>query len=132
MAGRIRAGFDMLGLAMCGAAAVLFFIRSPWTTLPAVVLIGLALVRALSTRVEARREEDRAFTQAFGRMVGALRPWAWRFTNWVRNRMTWVRERRRYKVFVCPGCHLHQRVPRGQGRIRIRCRNCGTSFEGKA
>ena len=33
-----------------------------------------------------------------------------------------------YRIFRCPNCRQKLRVPRGRGRIAIRCRKCGTEF----
>lgn len=36
-----------------------------------------------------------------------------------------------YNVFQCPGCGMNMRVPKGAGKVRVTCRQCGTSFEKK-
>ena len=46
-------------------------------------------------------------------------------------RERWV-QRKDYKFFTCPSCRTTLRVPRGQGRIKIVCRKCGSSFLGKS
>jgi hypothetical protein len=33
------------------------------------------------------------------------------------------------KVVECPKCRAQHRVPRGKGRIRITCSQCGTKFD---
>ena len=38
-------------------------------------------------------------------------------------------ERRHFK---CPNCGQQMRVPRGKGRITVRCRSCGVVFEEKS
>lgn len=40
-------------------------------------------------------------------------------------------EEKKYKVFECPNCKTKLRVPRGKGKVRITCRNCGEKFEGR-
>lgn len=39
---------------------------------------------------------------------------------------------REHKYFMCPGCNQIQRVPRGKGKIEIRCVKCGLRFERKS
>lgn len=38
---------------------------------------------------------------------------------------------RDHKYFKCPSCGQLLRVPKGKGKINVRCRNCGTSFQKK-
>ena len=37
-------------------------------------------------------------------------------------------QRKEYHIYKCPNCKQKLRVPRGRGRIAIRCRKCGTEF----
>ena len=39
---------------------------------------------------------------------------------------------RQYKYLLCPQCGQRLRVPRGKGRIRVTCTNCGNVFETKS
>lgn len=41
---------------------------------------------------------------------------------------TWS-EMKQYKYLICPQCAQRLRVPRGKGRIRVTCINCGNVFE---
>jgi len=41
-------------------------------------------------------------------------------------------EMRQYKYLICPQCTQRLRVPRGKGRIRVTCTNCGNVFEAKS
>jgi RNase P subunit RPR2 len=41
---------------------------------------------------------------------------------------TWS-EMKQYKYLICPQCAQRLRVPRGKGRIRVTCTNCGNVFE---
>ena len=41
---------------------------------------------------------------------------------------TWS-ELKQYKYLICPQCAQRLRVPRGKGRIRVTCTNCGNVFE---
>jgi len=44
---------------------------------------------------------------------------------------TWA-EMKQYKYLICPQCAQRLRVPRGKGRIRVTCTNCGNVFETKS
>ena len=52
-------------------------------------------------------------------------------TDWFRLRRDCFRQRKEYAFFRCPGCGRTVRVPKGKGKVRITCRQCGFSFEKK-
>lgn len=37
-------------------------------------------------------------------------------------------QRKVYRIYRCPNCRQKLRVPKGRGKIAIRCRKCGTEF----
>lgn len=37
-------------------------------------------------------------------------------------------QHRDYHIYKCPNCRQKLRVPRGKGKIAIRCKKCGTEF----
>ena len=85
------------------------------------VLLGYIYFRMLSRNVYKRRTENEAYLRLYGKVSARLRLLKER----------WV-QRRDYKFFSCPACKSVMRVPRGRGKIRIVCRKCGKSFEGKS
>ena len=85
------------------------------------VLLAYIYFRMFSRNVYRRREENGKFIRAKYKAGALLRL---RKEQWV--------QRRDYKFFTCPSCHTNLRVPRGQGRIKIVCRKCGSSFTGKS
>ena len=76
--------------------------------------------RMFSRNVYKRREENGKFIRQKLKVTGYLHM---RHERWI--------QRHDYKFFTCPSCKTTLRVPRGHGRIKIVCRKCGTSFEGK-
>lgn len=83
-------------------------------------VLGLVYFRMLSKNVYRRREENEKYIRARLKMSAIL----------TLKREQWV-QRKDYKFFTCPSCRAALRVPRGHGKVKMVCRQCGTSFTGK-
>lgn len=141
-------GLDELNRAMLIAALVLsllgmFFsktggvLRIVFTGLGAVLLV-LMVVRMTSKNVSKRYQENMKYltyetavkdwfrrtfrAKGTGAATGATR------TRRAHKKPTWS-EMKQYKYLICPQCAQRLRVPRGKGRIRVTCINCGNVFE---
>ena len=92
----------------------------------AVRTLGLALLiyvyfRMFSKNIYKRREENQKYLSLRYKVFGYLKG--------IKER--WV-QRKDYKFYTCPSCHVTLRVPKGHGKIKIVCRKCGNSFTGKS
>lgn len=113
-----RYGVDQLNLFLLGAAVVLSIIAVILSRLGAVAsIVGVGvnvlsygaliwyLVRFLSRNLDARRRENRRFLAFFRRLRD-----------------------RENRYYACPRCRQAVRVPRGRGKISIKCPKCGERF----
>ncbi len=104
-----RNGVDQLNIALLILGMVLCLIGSfsTWYIVYYLAYIPLfyAIFRMFSRNVAARREEN----------ARVVRLW-----NRIRDRS--------HRYFRCPKCRQTVRVPKGKGKINIRCPKCGESF----
>lgn len=113
-----RYGVDQLNLALLIASVVLslagVFLSRLWgigwlvqliLSLLSYGLLGLYLFRTFSKNLDARRRENNRFLSLFRR----------------------VRDRNN-RYYRCPNCKQTVRVPRGRGKICIRCPKCSEKF----
>lgn len=120
-----RYGSDQLNMAILIAAVLLSLINSILTVflrssqvystiiapILSVAVYGLLIYsffRMLSRNIYKRQRENRRFTQLWPRIKD-----------------------RNNRYFRCPNCKQTVRVPRGRGKICIRCPKCGEKFTRK-
>jgi len=107
---------------------ILAFVLSlvPWRVLPtpwnymyiiSFLIIAYAIFRMFSKNIEQRRKENYAFLRVVNK------PKTWYYKSKVRRK-----QRKLYKVFKCPNCFQKLRVPKGKGKVQIRCSSCGHKF----
>ena len=86
-------------------SAVYTRIVSPILYLLMLGLLGFSLFRTLSRNIYARQKENRRFRQLWQRLRD-----------------------RNNRYYRCPKCRQTVRVPKGKGKISIRCPKCGEKF----
>lgn len=126
-----RNGTDELSGVVVGVAAVLvvlnLILNTVWMSWLALVLLAYALWRSFSRQIGQRQKENEAFLQ----LIAPLRRLG-REAQAQGSVRDAAREMRTYRHLSCPSCGQRVRVPRGKGRIRVRCPSCGASFETKS
>ena len=122
---RGRNGADELGSCAIFIALVMVlvnvFVRSIFLSVFALALMVYSWWRMSSKKINARRREN----QAFLKFLGPVRPW-------ISNPAAAFKEARAYKHLTCPSCGQRVRVPRGKGKLRVRCPQCQEKFETKS
>lgn len=115
-----RYGSDRLNqmLMACTLVGVLLsFLGGSVFNLLVLVLLGYVYFRMFSRNI-AKRSAENQWYLARERKVRL----------WFQNRKRRFGEYREYKIFKCPNCGQKLRIPRGKGRIEIRCRKCSHEF----
>ena len=116
-----RYGVDSLGKCLLGigiAAAAATWFSDAWILpLLAWACIIYTYFRMFSKNIYKRSAENRAYlTKTY-----KLRCFFARQKNMLVQRKT-------HHIYKCPSCKQKIRIPRGKGRIEIRCPKCSTTF----
>lgn len=112
-----RNGPDQLSLAMMILALILSFV--PWTYMfiISLALMLLAIWRMFSKNIDKRRRENFVLLK----LVNNTKAWYYRIN--ARRQQS-----KQYKIFKCPQCGQKLRVPRGKGKVSIKCSKCGNKL----
>ena len=123
-----RNGLDLLNKLLLAAAVLLWagsrFAGGGWSNILFYLFLlaaGVCIFRSLSRNTERRRAENEKLAGWLDRFRGKSETFNTRKEQWME-----------YKVFKCPSCGMKMRVPRGEGRIRVTCRQCGAVFDKKS
>lgn len=108
-----RYGSDKLNVVLLVTGIVLMLLGSiggkfAWAgvfTLLSYLVLLWCIFRMYSRNIDARRKENAAFLNFF---------------NHIKDK--------EHRYYRCPRCHQTVRVPRGRGKINIRCPKCGEQF----
>ncbi len=97
------------------------------------ILFVLGLLRSLSTNIGKRRHENQVFLDLFRSETKEEKERRKREEEEKREREKLRKERRKeeektHAFFRCPQCGKELRVPKGKGKIKIRCPNCSHEF----
>lgn len=120
-----RYGADQMGQ-MLSAVSMVFLIISLFSRnqawfLLAVIGIVYNYFRMFSKNISKRYAENQKYLKMTARIRRKLASWK-----------SQLAQRKIYHIYRCPGCKQKIRVPRGRGKIEIRCPKCNTRFVKKS
>ena len=116
-----RYGMDQLSRNLSLICLVLLVITmfSRSNVLYAIALAGIIYTyfRVFSRNISKRSEENEEYLSFHYKVVGKI------------NRIKYIiKDNKTHKIFKCPSCSQKIRVPRGKGRISIKCPRCRIEF----
>ena len=83
----------------------------------AAVIMIYAYYRMFSRKIYQRAGENQWYLQK-----------EMKVKNWLGSKKKQLVQSKTHHIYKCPNCKQKIRVPRGRGKIEIRCQKCGTKF----
>ena len=118
-----RYGTDMLNTALSIFGCILSFIlplfHVRYLSLLSWIPFIIVIFRMLSKNIPARQKENMKFMKI-------VNPWYQYFLKKLRQKQD-----KDHRYYDCPKCRKTLRVPKGKGKINIRCPHCSTQFTKK-
>lgn len=96
---------------------ILSFFRIPYVYVAGIAVMIYAYYRMLSRKTYKRAAENQWYIKKEMKVRG--------FFNGKKKEFS---QRKEFHIYKCPKCKQKIRVPRGKGKIAVRCRKCGTEF----
>lgn len=116
-----RYGADSFGRFLMIAAIVLSvlsgLLRLDILYLFAEAILLYSCFRMFSRNIYKRSAENQAYLKHTAKI---------RF--WWHSQKNLMIQRKTHHIYKCPSCRQKIRIPRGKGKIEIRCPKCGTTF----
>ena len=120
-----RYGVDHLSNAML-LISILILVANIFLKIPALstfvtIIIFISYFRIFSKNINKRYQENMKFLNWWNPIKGKFN-----------KTKTKIKQGKTHKFFKCPNCSQDIRVPKGKGRIKIRCPKCNETFEGRS
>ncbi len=115
-----RYGIDQFGrflMAMVMVCLVLSLFGLKFFYVAGIAVLVYSYFRIFSKNLYKRRAENTAYLKYEYKVKQ-------KFATWKRD----MQQRKTHHIYRCPSCKQKIRVPRGKGRIEIRCPKCNQTF----
>lgn len=96
---------------------ITLFCRNNFIYYIAVIVLFYSYFRMLSRNISKRYAENQKYLSVRYKVVGRF--------NWIKLR---IKDSKTHRIYKCPSCSQKIRVPKGKGRISIKCPKCRIEF----
>lgn len=116
-----RYGVDAFSKFLVGVGFALA-ILTMFTRWPALSYVGWAIIIYAYFRIFSKNHPRRyAENQAYLKRTAGIR-------SFIAKQKYRMSQRKTHHIYSCPSCKQQIRVPRGKGKIEVRCPKCSTTF----
>ena len=115
-----RYGSDQLNRLLFGVSLFLMILslfRVPYVYIIALLILAYGYFRMFSRNIYKRQQENNFYLRH-----------SYKIRTKINKFIGEIKQRKTHHIYRCPGCNQKIRVPRGRGRIEIRCPKCNTTF----
>ena len=116
-----RYGIDAFSKFLMGIALVLcvldLFTNNRLIHTWFLILIIYVYYRMLSRNCTKRYQENMKFLQIKNKVIARFH-----------SEKSIMKQRKTHHIYKCPQCKQKIRIPKGKGKVAIRCKRCGTEF----
>ena len=95
-----------------------WFFKSQLLRFAVTLILEYAMYRVLSKNHSARYAENQRYLQATAKI-----------RYWFDQQKKLMEERKYHHIYTCPKCRQKIRIPKGKGKIMIRCPKCHYEFQ---
>ena len=95
-----------------------WFFKSQALSLVVTLILVYAMYRVLSKNHSARYAENQKYLQVTAK-----------FRYWFDQQKKLMEERKYHHIYTCPKCRQKIRIPKGKGKVMIRCPKCHYEFQ---
>ena len=95
-----------------------WFFKSQLLSFAVTLILVYAMYRVLSKNHSARYAENQRYLQATAKI-----------RYWFDQQKKLMEERKYHHIYTCPKCRQKIRIPKGKGKIMIRCPKCHHEFQ---